>query len=97
MDAYLSALEQELRDSKELIKTKLGLDCRYFAYPYGKADPLVSALVSKYGYEAAFSVQRGANPFFTDPLAIQRSVIYGHYDINAFAKNLQTFQQAGTQ
>lgn len=95
LDAYFMTLVQELGVSKALIKKKLGIDCRFFAYPYGKTDPLVSALVNKYGFEAAFSVKRGANPFFMNPLSIQRSVIYGNYDIQAFAKNLQTFQTAG--
>ena len=97
MDAYFISLEQELRGSKTLLKKKLGIDCRYFAYPYGKTDPVVSAMVSKNGYKAAFSVERGANPFFMNPFSIQRSVIYGHYDIQAFAKNLQTFQQTELQ
>lgn len=87
---YFHSLEREISHPKRVIKRKLGKECTYLAYPYGETDNLVIALLKKYGYRAAFTVNRGGNPLFIDNYRINRSVIYGEYNMAEFKKNLVT-------
>lgn len=88
---YFKSLEMEITYSKTVISQKLNKECNCLAYPYGKTNDLTIAMIKKHGYRAAFTVQRGANPFFSDRYRIHRSVIYGKYDIERFKKNLSVF------
>jgi len=91
--AYYRSIEQELHDSKKVIVEKVGAECNYFAYAYGAYNPLMIAMLKKYGYHGAFTVKRGANPFFKDQYTIHRSMIYGKYGIDQFKKNLKVFRK----
>ena len=88
---YLQAVEQEIKDSKAEIRQRLGKECLYLAYPYGKTNNLVINLLQKHGYQAGFTVDREANPFFSDKFRLSRSVIYGTYDMQRFQRNLTVF------
>lgn len=92
-EEYFRALEREISQSKELIEKKLRKECKYMAYPYGSTNNLVVALLRKHGYRAAFTVTRGSNPFFVNNYMINRSVIYGEFDIEQFKKNLSVFNK----
>lgn len=89
--AYFNRLRKELTCSNAYDQYGLKKDMRYFAYPYGDTGPLVIAFLEKRGFDGAFTVKRGSNPFFVDPYRINRSVIYGDYDLKKFEKNLTTF------
>ena len=89
---YFKSLEMEISYPKKLIKKKLNKECKYQAYPYGKTNNLVIAMLKKHGYRAAFTVERESNPFFADNYRIHRSAIYGKYDIEKFKKILSVFQ-----
>jgi peptidoglycan/xylan/chitin deacetylase (PgdA/CDA1 family) len=90
---YFRSIEMEISYPKKLIKKKLDIDCKYLAYPYGETNNLVVALLKKYGYQAAFTIERKSNPFFIDKYRICRSVIYGSYDMDEFKSNLSVFQK----
>lgn len=71
--ARLHELQEELTDSKKEIERRLGTDCKYLAWPFGKTGDVdqSSLLAAKTaGYSAAFSVERGSirtgisDPFF---------------------------------
>ena len=83
----------EIGYPKKLLKKRLNIDCKYLAYPYGETNNLVIALLKKYGYRAAFTIDRKSNPFFIDKYRIYRSVIYGSYDMDTFKNNLSVFQK----
>lgn len=89
---YLKTYEADLAGPKKLFPKRLKLPCRYFAFASGKSDDLTIALLKKHGYRAGFTRQRGSNPFFTDAFALKRSVIYGHYDMQKFRRNLTAFR-----
>ncbi len=89
---HIMTLERELGQSKALIQKNIGKPCNYLAYPFGKTNDLVIAMAKKFGYRAGFTLNRGSNPFFVDNFKIRRSMIYGHYDLNRFAKNLKVFE-----
>jgi peptidoglycan/xylan/chitin deacetylase (PgdA/CDA1 family) len=86
---YLSALEQEFSVCKQILKEKVGVSPRFLAYPYGANNHLVVAMARKAGFEAAFTVQRGSNPFFYSDLLIRRSMIYGGHTEKDFENNLK--------
>ena len=89
--AYFNRLRQELTCSRSYEQFGLKKEIRYLAYPYGDTGPLVIAFLEKMGFDGAFTVKRGSNPFFVDPYRINRSTIYGDYDLKKFEKNLATF------
>ncbi len=89
---YFNSLEMEISYPKKLIKEKLNKECNFLAYPYGKTNNLVIAMLKKHGYRAAFTVDNKSNPFFVDKYKIGRSAIYGKYNIEKFKNKLSVFQ-----
>lgn len=89
---YFNSIEMEISYPKKLIKKKLNKECNCLAYPYGKTNNLVIAMLKKHGYRAAFTVDNKSNPFFIDKYNINRSAIYGKYDIEKFKNKLSVFQ-----
>jgi peptidoglycan/xylan/chitin deacetylase (PgdA/CDA1 family) len=92
LPVYLEALKTALSEPKKAIDRHLGKECRYLAYPKGKTNSLVIALLKKYGYRAAFTNKRGSTPFFADNYRINRSSIHGEYRLADFKKNLIVFK-----
>lgn len=89
---YFNSLELEISYPKKLLQKKLNKECNCLAYPYGKTNNLVIAMLKKYGYRAAFTVDNKSNPFFIDKYKIGRSAIYGKYNIEKFKNKLSVFQ-----
>jgi len=94
---FFKSVEEELIRPKKLLRKKLNRDCNCLAYPYGQTSSLVAAMLKKHGYRAAFTVTRGGNPFYLNNYNINRSAIYGHYDLEKFKKNLDVFQPMSTE
>jgi peptidoglycan/xylan/chitin deacetylase (PgdA/CDA1 family) len=92
--AYFKWVESELRLAREAIETHLGAPCRFLAYPHGKTNRLVSAMVAKIGFSAAFSRQPGDNPFFADRFGIHRTVIDSRTSPAQFGEKLTTLIKA---
>ncbi len=89
--SYFEAIEKEVSASTALINDRINKRVKYFAYAYSDTNPLVTGLLKKNGYEAAFTVKRGGNAFFADRYRLNRSMIYGDFDLKQFEKNLTTF------
>jgi len=90
---YFEAIKRELTESAQMIQKHLNKEVKYLAYPYGDTNHLVVALLRKLGYRGALTVHREGNPFFVDPYRIHRSMIYGNFDLQEFAKNLAYFEE----
>lgn len=90
---YFEAIAKELSESARVIKAKVGKDIKYLSYPNGETNHLVIELVRKYGYRGAFTVRREGNPFFIHDYRVNRSMIYGDFDLNQFDKNLTVFTE----
>jgi peptidoglycan/xylan/chitin deacetylase (PgdA/CDA1 family) len=88
---YFEGIQGELSKSAGTIKAKAGKDIKYLAYPNGETNHLVIELAQKEGYLGAFTAKRGENPFFIHNYRINRSMIYGDFDLNQFIKNLAVF------
>jgi len=93
--SYVSRLEKEITWAQKNIRDKIAITPVFMAYPYGRWNHLVIALLKKHGFRGGFTVRRGSNPFFADNFQMKRSMIYGTYDLNTFKKNLNTFVKEG--
>ncbi|HKK63965.1 MAG TPA: polysaccharide deacetylase family protein [Bacteroidales bacterium] len=89
-DAYRKRLYKEIVVSKQTIDRKLNQNTIIFSFPYGRYNKHVMALSRSAGYEMAVTVDRGGNPFFSNPLALKRDMILNK-DIKTFKTRLDTF------
>src|SRR5205807_888813 len=65
-----TALEEELRWSKQRLEDELGGPCRLLAYPFGDCDERVRTAARAAGYEAAFGLPGDAT--WRDPFDVFR-------------------------
>ena len=87
---YRQALEAEARVPQELLERRLHLAQRFYAYPYGDANELVLDTLARRHVELGVTVTAGGNPFWAQPLLLRRTMIFGEFDLAAFAARLQT-------
>jgi peptidoglycan/xylan/chitin deacetylase (PgdA/CDA1 family) len=88
--AYLARIVKELRLSKQIIDDQLNQDTVYLAFPYGEHNQRILSLCEQVGYKMGFSVRKGGNPFFSDPLTLRRNQIL-RKDMRSFVSRLTTF------
>lgn len=93
-DAYFKSTESELRLSRKAIETHLDTPCLFIAYPRGSTSSLISAMVAKIGFSAAFTLQPGHNPFFGDRFAVHRALIDSRTGPDQFNALLSTLIRA---
>lgn len=91
--AYFNAIIGEITDAEKTIYAKTGKKTKFLAYPYGKTNSIVIHLIKKLGYRGAVTVSRGTTPFFQNEYTLQRSSIYGDYNLKDFADNLSYFNR----
>ena len=87
---YIADMERELSQSAKVIRKKTGYTVKYLAYPYGATNSAAILLAARLGYRGALTVRRGPNPFFAHNFRVNRSMIFGEYDLARFEKNLAT-------
>jgi peptidoglycan/xylan/chitin deacetylase (PgdA/CDA1 family) len=87
---YRQALDEEVREPRELLERRLGVTVRAYAYPFGDADTTVLQALQRERYQLAVTVHAGGNPFYAEPLKLRRTMVYGDDDLEAFKAKLQT-------
>jgi len=90
-ESYQARLRTEVFESKRLLEKKIGRKVTVFAYSFGRYDETSMKAVFDAGYEAAFTVVRGANPSFQWPYAVKRTQVYPGLSDERFAKMVDTF------
>jgi peptidoglycan/xylan/chitin deacetylase (PgdA/CDA1 family) len=85
---YFETLKKEISECAAIVKKKLNREVKYLSYPFGETNHLIIEMLKKHGYRGAFTVTRGGNPFFIHNYRLNRSMIYGDFDLNQFEKNL---------
>lgn len=95
-DAYRQSLDAEVRVPRELLERRLAGTVGQFAYPYGDANETVLETLARQRYQLAVTVTPGGNPFFSMPLMLRRTMIFGDIDLDAFKAKLQTRRSGGT-
>lgn len=88
--AYLRRLRHEIKQSKDLIDSKLDQDTMFFAYPFGRANGTAVMICHEAGYRLAVTVNRGGNAVFANPFMLRRDQILKR-DMATFTKRLKTF------
>jgi len=63
---------QEIVESKLVLNTKLGIDVKWFCYPYGRYNSHSIELLRKSGYNHAITTHNGENTPFTNPYLLNR-------------------------
>lgn len=89
---YFYNLEEKISNSKKDIEAKTGGKCILYASPTGGENNILTSLLAKKGYKAAFFDNSNKNPFFVDKFGIGRTVISGGLTIDGFRKKIATFQ-----
>jgi peptidoglycan/xylan/chitin deacetylase (PgdA/CDA1 family) len=90
---YFEAIEKELFDAAKAIKLRTKREVRYIAYPFGDINHLGVALLQKQGYRGGFTGARSSNAFYVNNYRVNRSMIFGEYNLLQFEKNLVTFTE----
>jgi peptidoglycan/xylan/chitin deacetylase (PgdA/CDA1 family) len=91
--AYVERITREIVRSKQIIDEKLSQTTVSIAFPYGIYNQKILTLCDQAGYTMAFSVKRGGNAFFADPLQLKRTQVLKK-DMDAFISSLKSFQNA---
>lgn len=86
-------MQRELFESRQVIFEKVGVKTEILAYPDGVFDERSIKAMKNLGYKAAFTVIRGGNPFFNNPFALNRSMVYNREKLDYFIKLLETFRR----
>ncbi len=89
-DDFYHRITEELLLSKKIIDKELGQDTIGLSFPYGRQNRNVLKLAEAAGYKIAVTVDRGSNPFFTNPLALNRDMILKK-EMKTFISRLHTF------
>lgn len=90
---YFDAVRREITESSRIIRSRVGRDVKYLAYPYGDTNELVAAITRTEGYRLAFTVERESAPFFSNDFRVSRAMIYGSYGLKEFEANLAAFRK----
>ena len=86
-------LDAEIVATKQLMEKRIGVEVRYFAYPYGGFDSDVVAKVKSAGYKIGFGAKKGSNPFFIDRYRLKRYNVFMEKDLTKFIQMLHTFEK----
>ena len=89
-EAFLNRRKKEIFLSKQIIDKKLNQNTLFFSFPYGKYDSQTIKMADQAGYKLAVTVDRGGNPFFSNPLALRRDMILKK-DMASFVSRLKIF------
>jgi peptidoglycan/xylan/chitin deacetylase (PgdA/CDA1 family) len=89
--AYAARVATEVSVRLQEIDRNLGIPVHTFAYPYGDTNKGVIDRLKQRDYRMAVTVQAGGNAAFAYPYMLQRSMVYGDQDIEAFRKQLDAF------
>jgi peptidoglycan/xylan/chitin deacetylase (PgdA/CDA1 family) len=94
---YTERMRQEIEASSVEIERRLGLSVYAFAYPYGDANETVTELIRRSGIAVAFTVSPGGNAFYSYPLMLRRTMIFGDDALADFRSKLAVFGREGAR
>ncbi|WP_445149749.1 polysaccharide deacetylase family protein [Baekduia sp. Peel2402] len=68
-------LRAEITGSRATFRAQLGIDPKYFCYPYGKVNARVRAAVRAAGFKAATTILPGRATVADDPMMLPRIIV----------------------
>jgi peptidoglycan/xylan/chitin deacetylase (PgdA/CDA1 family) len=81
---YQQWLQNELAESRRILKKETGKDVQFLAYPYGDYDHRVAAASARAGYAGALTCDFGRVRKGSDPLRMKRVVVDKKMDFASF-------------
>ena len=84
--SYQKRIRSEIELSESALQKQLKIRPRYLAYPYGDSSAYTIKSLKKNNYSLALTVERGGNPSFSNPLLLQRTMIYNNHSLDDFKK-----------
>jgi peptidoglycan/xylan/chitin deacetylase (PgdA/CDA1 family) len=85
-----SALEKEMRNSKDEIEYNLQRKVAFYCYPFGSYNTKCLQLLKTVGYKAAFSVHPGMAKDNSDIRRLPRIEINRYTDLDCFKRKVET-------
>jgi peptidoglycan/xylan/chitin deacetylase (PgdA/CDA1 family) len=86
--------EREVGVAARIVTARVGVPCRHFAYPNGKAEDFdadCARIVRDAGLVSATTTIEGLNWTGDDPFTLRRLGIYGHYRMPEFLGMISGF------
>jgi len=94
---YRARLDGEIRVPRDLIERNTATKVTDYAYPYGDANEIVLERIAQAGHTLGLTVNPGGNAFFSHPLMLRRTMIFGELNLDAFKAALQVFRNVDLQ
>ena len=69
--------EEEIIGSRQQLESKLGVSIDFFAFPYGKYDPSILAIMQRANFLAGCTIETGLNTLITPSSRLRRTEIQG--------------------
>jgi peptidoglycan/xylan/chitin deacetylase (PgdA/CDA1 family) len=88
---YRDRIRREIETPIAVIQDHLALASSSFAYPYGDVNESVAEQLSKQGVSLGVTVTPGGNAFYSYPLMLRRTMVFGNEDVETFKSKLATF------
>lgn len=83
-DLSASEARKEISGSREALQKRLGIQMKYFCYPYGSTNRQVLELTRKAGYAAAFTTSQGTVHQGDNVYTLRRLRVTGYFNLNKF-------------
>ena len=92
--AYRGRVDEEIGDSIGAVERRAGTAVYSFAYPYGDTSEFVAGKLDARNVRLGLTVTAGGAPFYSDPLMLRRTMIFGDDDLERFRHKLDVFERA---
>ncbi len=94
---YAERIHAELRTPRDVIERNVPGKVTHHAFPFGDSNQVVLDRLVQTGHDLGLTVNPGGNPFFSYPLMLRRTMIFGGASIENFRSALQVFREANLQ
>ena len=94
---YRARLDSEIRLPRALIERNVATKVTDYAYPYGDTNEILLERLAQTGHTLGLTVNPGGNAFFSHPLMLRRTMVFGELNLDAFKAALQVFRNVNLQ
>lgn len=94
---YAERIHAELRTPREVIERHVPGKVTHHAFPFGDANQVVLDRLVQTGHQLGLTVNPGSNAFFSYPLMLRRTMIFGGASLESFRSALQVFREVNLQ
>lgn len=95
-DAYRQFVHTQLEKPRQVLKTRLGIEATYLAWPFGIHDADLENAARAAGYRAAFTLGERHATSHDSPLALPRYLIVDARGVDGLVRSLQAGERAAS-